>query len=316
MSDRAKIRARRVTGNDTQQQREIAKAIKNAREMALLPYATRVTSTQRTSKGDRGDRGRADGPPPRPSGPPPGGDEALDAEPTRWATSMLSTTDRRRRLRASTRATTRRSRREGHPPCRRRAASASAATSSTSPTATPATSWCPRGLAMKASAGGRRPGRGDAPGPRRRATPPTAPPPRRSPPSWCPPASRSRPGPAPKGKLFGSVTTTDIVEAVQAQTGIELDRRDAAPRRADQDRRRAHRPRPASTPRSSSPSPSTSSPSSPAAASPSGPTRAGVTEHGRLRLSWSTGAPQELAARLGAPMRSTGRRWENGGSLP
>ena len=37
VSDRAKIRARRVSGNDTQQQREIAKAIKNAREMALLP---------------------------------------------------------------------------------------------------------------------------------------------------------------------------------------------------------------------------------------------------------------------------------------
>ena len=28
-----------------------------------------------------------------------------------------------------------------------------------------------------------------------------------------------------EGKLFGSITTTDIVEAVQAQTGIELDRR-------------------------------------------------------------------------------------------
>ena len=74
MSDRAKIRARRVTGNDSQQQREVARAIKNAREMALLPYASRVT-TQRTSKGDRGDRSRADGPPPRPSGPPPSGDE-------------------------------------------------------------------------------------------------------------------------------------------------------------------------------------------------------------------------------------------------
>ena len=39
MSDRAKIRARRVTGNDAQQQREVARAIKNAREMALLPYS-------------------------------------------------------------------------------------------------------------------------------------------------------------------------------------------------------------------------------------------------------------------------------------
>src|SRR5688500_13650320 len=77
MSDRAKIRARRVTGNDSQQQREIARAIKNAREMALLPYASRVTS-QRSSKGDRGDRGRADGPPPRPSGPPPSGEEGLE----------------------------------------------------------------------------------------------------------------------------------------------------------------------------------------------------------------------------------------------
>jgi small subunit ribosomal protein S18 len=70
MSDRAKIRARRVSGNDSQQQREVARAIKNAREMALLPYANRVT-TQRGGKGDRGDRNRADGPPPRPTAPPP-----------------------------------------------------------------------------------------------------------------------------------------------------------------------------------------------------------------------------------------------------
>jgi small subunit ribosomal protein S18 len=38
MSDRAKIRARRVTGNCPYHQREVANAIKNAREMALLPY--------------------------------------------------------------------------------------------------------------------------------------------------------------------------------------------------------------------------------------------------------------------------------------
>ena len=43
ISDRGKIRARRVTGVTAQQQRQIAKAIKNAREMALLPY----TSTAR-----------------------------------------------------------------------------------------------------------------------------------------------------------------------------------------------------------------------------------------------------------------------------
>jgi len=41
--DRGKIRARRVTGNCTQHQRDVATAIKNAREMALLPY----TSTAR-----------------------------------------------------------------------------------------------------------------------------------------------------------------------------------------------------------------------------------------------------------------------------
>jgi small subunit ribosomal protein S18 len=40
ISDRGKIRARRVTGASTQDQRMIAKAVKNAREMALLPYSS------------------------------------------------------------------------------------------------------------------------------------------------------------------------------------------------------------------------------------------------------------------------------------
>jgi small subunit ribosomal protein S18 len=43
ISDRGKIRARRVTGCCTRHQRDIAIAIKNAREVALLPY----TSTAR-----------------------------------------------------------------------------------------------------------------------------------------------------------------------------------------------------------------------------------------------------------------------------
>jgi small subunit ribosomal protein S18 len=43
ISDRGKIRARRVTGACTQHQRQIASAVKNSREMALLPY----TSTAR-----------------------------------------------------------------------------------------------------------------------------------------------------------------------------------------------------------------------------------------------------------------------------
>ena len=57
ISDRAKIRARRVTGNSAQQQRDVAMAIKNAREMALLPYTNRVT-TQRGGRG--GDRRQRD----------------------------------------------------------------------------------------------------------------------------------------------------------------------------------------------------------------------------------------------------------------
>ena len=52
LSDRSKIRSRRVNGNDVQQQNEIARAVKNAREMALLPYTKRVSST-RTPRGDR-----------------------------------------------------------------------------------------------------------------------------------------------------------------------------------------------------------------------------------------------------------------------
>jgi len=43
MSDRSKIRGQRIAGTSVQQQREIANAVKNAREMALLPY----TSTAR-----------------------------------------------------------------------------------------------------------------------------------------------------------------------------------------------------------------------------------------------------------------------------
>jgi small subunit ribosomal protein S18 len=41
VSDRGKIRARRVSGNCSQHQRDVATAVKNAREMALLPYTTR-----------------------------------------------------------------------------------------------------------------------------------------------------------------------------------------------------------------------------------------------------------------------------------
>jgi ribosomal protein S18 len=41
VSERGKIRARRVTGNCVQHQRDVATAVKNARQMALLPYSAR-----------------------------------------------------------------------------------------------------------------------------------------------------------------------------------------------------------------------------------------------------------------------------------
>ena len=40
-SERGKLRARRVTGNCVQHQRDVATAVKNARQMALLPYSAK-----------------------------------------------------------------------------------------------------------------------------------------------------------------------------------------------------------------------------------------------------------------------------------
>ncbi len=80
MSERAKIRARRVSGNDTQQQNEVAKAIKVAREMALLPYANRVVTQRKADKG-RVRRDRDGGTEaPIPKTPPPRAAEGGDAE--------------------------------------------------------------------------------------------------------------------------------------------------------------------------------------------------------------------------------------------
>jgi small subunit ribosomal protein S18 len=76
ISERAKIRARRVTGNCAQHQREVSQAIKLSRELALLAYAQRQVTVRK--KGGRGEgRGpggpsvSASGPPPSPSAPPP-----------------------------------------------------------------------------------------------------------------------------------------------------------------------------------------------------------------------------------------------------
>src|SRR5436309_9197466 len=60
MSERAKIRARRVTGNSQQQQVAVARAIRVAREMALLPYSVRQVTQRSKGRRDRGDRDRGD----------------------------------------------------------------------------------------------------------------------------------------------------------------------------------------------------------------------------------------------------------------
>jgi small subunit ribosomal protein S18 len=66
MSDRGKIRARRVTGNCAQHQRAIALAIKTARELVLLPYTQRTTTERSGGRGrsPRGDRFAGRGPRP------------------------------------------------------------------------------------------------------------------------------------------------------------------------------------------------------------------------------------------------------------
>ena len=46
MTDRSKIRGQKLAGVSVQEQRDIANAIKNAREMALLPYTKRTVSTR------------------------------------------------------------------------------------------------------------------------------------------------------------------------------------------------------------------------------------------------------------------------------
>jgi hypothetical protein len=60
MSDRGKIRSRRVTGNCAQHQRALAQAIKTARELVLLPYTQRTVTERPGGRGggrDRGERG-------------------------------------------------------------------------------------------------------------------------------------------------------------------------------------------------------------------------------------------------------------------
>ena len=84
ISDRAKIKARRTTGTCTQHQREVAVAIKTARELALLPYTQRTVSDKAGRDGRGGGRGAPRGPRPdaarEPEGDGAGAGEALGAD--------------------------------------------------------------------------------------------------------------------------------------------------------------------------------------------------------------------------------------------
>jgi len=90
MSDRGKIRARRVSGNRRRHQSDAAIAIKTARELALLPYSQRATA-EGGRGGGRGGRGGRDGAgggggsrfggPSRPDRPPGAGSRPEPTEP-------------------------------------------------------------------------------------------------------------------------------------------------------------------------------------------------------------------------------------------
>ena len=62
ISEKGKIRSRRITGACRRHQVQVAQAVKRAREMALLPYVAegaddRERGGGRRDRGDRGDRG-------------------------------------------------------------------------------------------------------------------------------------------------------------------------------------------------------------------------------------------------------------------
>ena len=53
VTDRGKIKPRRVTGACVQHQRDIANAVKRSREMALMPYVVPAISGRGGRRGDR-----------------------------------------------------------------------------------------------------------------------------------------------------------------------------------------------------------------------------------------------------------------------
>ena len=55
ISERGKIRSRRITGACRRHQSQVARAVKRARELALLPYVAEARD-ERDDRGGRGDR--------------------------------------------------------------------------------------------------------------------------------------------------------------------------------------------------------------------------------------------------------------------
>jgi small subunit ribosomal protein S18 len=60
VSERGKIRSRRITGACRRHQRQVAVAVKRAREMALLPYVAEGREERLDGRRDRGDRDRGE----------------------------------------------------------------------------------------------------------------------------------------------------------------------------------------------------------------------------------------------------------------
>jgi small subunit ribosomal protein S18 len=58
VSDRGKIRSRRITGACRRHQNQVARAVKRARELALLPYVSGDTGDERPGGRSKRDRDR------------------------------------------------------------------------------------------------------------------------------------------------------------------------------------------------------------------------------------------------------------------
>jgi small subunit ribosomal protein S18 len=82
MSDRGKIRARRVSGNCAQHQRDVAVAIKTARELALLPYTQRTVSERGPGRGRPSSRSGGEEAGPEAGAGDAESEEEFDAEPS------------------------------------------------------------------------------------------------------------------------------------------------------------------------------------------------------------------------------------------